>query len=105
MHAPEAITENRSARLDESDSIQKRKRLENTNEKCAQLLGNAFNATYAVYLLRAHKCRPPLGGVTRGIVGFFSDWREVGRVEAVLRFYLDHNCEKGVLTLRVVSEK
>ena len=31
-------------------------------EKCAQLLGNTFNATYAVYLLLAHKCKSP-GGV------------------------------------------
>ena len=61
-NALEAIAENRSARLDESDSTQKRKRLENTYEKYARLLGNAFNATYAVYLLRAQKYQPP-GGV------------------------------------------
>ena len=49
------------ARLDESDSIKKRKRLENTYKKCARLLGNGFNVTYDVYLLRAQKCRPPWG--------------------------------------------
>ena len=55
-NAREAITENRSARLDESDSIKKRKQLETTYEKCALLLRNMFNVTYAVYLLLAHGC-------------------------------------------------
>ena len=41
--------------LDKPDLIQKRKRLENPYKKCAQLLGNAFNVIYAVYLLRTHK--------------------------------------------------
>ena len=63
-NAREAIAENQSARLDELDSIQKRKQLENMYEKCVWLLGDTFNATYAVYLLRAHKCRSP-GGVWR----------------------------------------
>ena len=30
-------------------------------KKCAQLLGNGFNATYAVYLLLAHTFQPPEG--------------------------------------------
>ena len=30
--------------------------------KCAQLLGNAFNDTYAIDLLHSQKCQPP-GGV------------------------------------------
>ena len=55
-NAREAIAENWYVRLDELDSIQKRKRLKNTYEKCAQLLRDAFNVTYAIYLLRAHKC-------------------------------------------------
>ena len=67
-NACDTIAENWSARLDKSDSIQKRKQLENTYEKCARLLWNAFNVTYAVYLLHAHKCGPP-GGVT---MPFFS---------------------------------
>ena len=29
-------------------------------KKCAQLMGNAFNATYAVYLLMAHKYQTPV---------------------------------------------
>ena len=58
----EAMAVNWSARLDKSDSIQKRKRLETTYEKCAQLLWNAFNVTHAVLLLRAHTFRSP-GGV------------------------------------------
>ena len=58
----EAIAENWSVRLDESDSLQKRKRLYITYEKCAGLLGNALNATYTVYPLLAHTCQPP-GGV------------------------------------------
>ena len=60
-NASEAIAKNRCARLDESDSIQKRKRLETTYEKCALLLQNSFNVTYVVLLLHAHKCRPPVG--------------------------------------------
>ena len=55
-NAGESIAENWSAELDEPDLIQKRKRLESMYEKCAKLLGNAFNATYVIYLLRAHKC-------------------------------------------------
>ena len=62
-NAREAIAENWSARLDESESIQKRKRLEITYGKCAQLLRNLFNVTHTVLLLCTHKCRPP-GGVT-----------------------------------------
>ena len=54
-NALEAIAENWSTRLDESDSIQKRKQVENTYKNCAQLLRNAFIVTYAVYLLRAYK--------------------------------------------------
>ena len=53
-NAREAITENRSGQLDESCLIQKKKWLENTYRKCARLLRNLFNDTYAVYLLRAH---------------------------------------------------
>ena len=60
--ARETIAENWSARLDESDSIQKSKWLENTYKKCAQSLRNVFNVTYAVYLLPAHKCQTS-GGV------------------------------------------
>ena len=55
----EAIAENRSAQLDESDSIKKMKRLETMYEKCARLLRSSMNVTYAVLLLRAHKFRPP----------------------------------------------
>ena len=57
-----AITENWSSRLDESDSIQKTKRLEITYEKCARLLRNSFNVTCAILLIHAHKYQPP-GGV------------------------------------------
>ena len=60
----EAITENWSSRLDKLESIQKRKRQENTYKRCAQLMRNGFNITYAVLLLRAQKCQPPGGGVT-----------------------------------------
>ena len=35
--------------------FKKIKRLETTYKKCMRLLGNAVNATYAIYLLRAHK--------------------------------------------------
>ena len=51
----EAIGEYQSAQLDKSDSIQKRKQLYNMYKKCARLLGNGFNAAYAVYLLLAQK--------------------------------------------------
>ena len=54
-NASEAITANRSSRLDKSDLIQKIKRLENTYKKCARLLGNALNVSYSVFLLHAHK--------------------------------------------------
>ena len=53
-NAREAIIENWSARLDESDSIQQRKQLENTYEKCVLLLWNTINVIYAVYLLQVH---------------------------------------------------
>ena len=55
-NACEAIAENWSTQLDESGSIQKRKRLETPYEEWAQLLRNSFNVTYAVLLLCAHKC-------------------------------------------------
>ena len=58
----EAIAENWSARLDKSYSVQKSKGLYNMYEKRPLLLGNAFNAICAVYLLLIYKCRPP-GGV------------------------------------------
>ena len=61
-NAHEAISENQSARIEKLGSIQKRKWLENMYVKCEQSLGNAFIITYAVYLIRAHKCRFP-GGV------------------------------------------
>ena len=48
-NAREAIAENQFARLEKSDSIQKRKRLENTYENCAQLLQNAFNVTQSIF--------------------------------------------------------
>ena len=54
-NACEAITESWFARLDKSDSIQKRKQLETMYKKCARLLRNLFNVTYAVLLLHAHK--------------------------------------------------
>ena len=60
-NACETIIANWSAQHNESESIQKRKRLENTYEKCAGLLGNAFNVIYAVDLLRAQKCWPSEG--------------------------------------------
>ena len=41
-----------------SESIQKRKRLYNTYEKCDQLLGNVLNATYTVYLPLVYQCQP-----------------------------------------------
>ena len=50
----EAITENWSAQLDESDSITKRKRLETTYEKCAQLLGNEFNDIRRLFTTGGH---------------------------------------------------
>ena len=62
----EAVSENWSAQLDELESIIKMKWLDNTYENCAQLLQNAFNVTYAVYLLQAQKCQPP-----GGVVGHF----------------------------------
>ena len=60
----EVFSDNWSDQPDESDLIQKRKQIENTHEKYAQLLGNAYNAAYAIYPLLAHKCQPPggLGG-------------------------------------------
>ena len=61
-NACEAIAENWSARLDKSESIQKRKRLENAYKKCTRLLWNAFNVTYAILSLYVHEFRPP-GGV------------------------------------------
>ena len=60
-NACQAIPENWSARLDKLGLIQKRKRLENTYERCVRLLVNFFNDTYVVYLLQAHNCRPSGG--------------------------------------------
>ena len=76
--------ENRSARLDESDSIQKRKRLETKYEKCARLLRGSFNVTYAVLLLRAHKYQPP-GGVHIFLIAYSSS----------TKFYT--NCCRGLI--------
>ena len=61
-NARETIAKNRSAQLEKSELIQKRKWLEITYKKCERLLRNSFNVTYAVLLLHTHKCRPP-GGV------------------------------------------
>ena len=47
-NAREAIAENRSAQLDESDSIKKRKGyLETTYEKYSRLMRNSFNVSYS----------------------------------------------------------
>ena len=66
-NAREAITENGSARIDESDSIQKMKRLENTYQKCARLLHIVLNVTCVFLLLWSHTCRPPGGGHAYGL--------------------------------------
>ena len=50
--------------LDESDFNSKKENgyIKYVYEKCcAIVLGNAFNYTYVVYLLLAHKCRTSLG--------------------------------------------
>ena len=56
----ESITENRFARLDESDSIRKRKSLGTTYVKHSPPLRNSYHNTYAL-LHHSHKCRPPWG--------------------------------------------
>ena len=47
-NARDVISENWSARLDESESIKKRKQIEATYRNGAQLLWNSYNVPYAV---------------------------------------------------------
>ena len=57
-NAREAITENRSARLDESDSIQKK---EQRTQNICVYCGICITIRTYFLLLRAQKYRPPLG--------------------------------------------